>query len=452
MLTLAIDENWTDASGLTALCDVYEQVRAGTNASIDPWWMLHDTRHGPVSVAARHAFKQRLYTHIHTADALHKGATMAYGLPRGTNITYGSPGFPGWVYELAKAFGLKASTYPGHQENNRNEAGFTPNPQGLNRGIDWTGPIPNMQRFADYLLTVKHSLEQVIWRNPSSGKRVGVAGGKDVSSSGYYDADYGGHEDHVHTRQSQPIPLPEDQPVSNRPPFNEFPIWSKNHSARSAKVDCFLLHTQEGGGGDAAAENLAKWFQSSNGVSYHYTISQASDGGVTVVDCVDTDQASWSVLSANSRSINLCFAGSRAAWTRADWLKQAKAIDVAAFLAVQDCKKYGIPIKVVAPPYTGRIPGISDHRYVTQVLNDGTHTDVGDGFPWDVFTAAVNKYAGGAVPPPAPKPGGSPVPDYPKETWDQLRIEWPQLGGQTLVNAVAQIRDAVCGTNDKDKR
>ena len=133
---------------------------------------------------------------------------MSYGLARGTNITYGSPGFPQWVYDLAKAFNLKASTYPGHQESNRNEGGFAPNPAGLNRGIDWSGSVADMQRFADYLLTVKTSLEQVIWRNPRTKQRVGVTGGRDVTATGYYDADYSGHEDHVHTRQSQPIPLP----------------------------------------------------------------------------------------------------------------------------------------------------------------------------------------------------------------------------------------------------
>lgn len=330
---------------------------------------------------------------------------MPYGLPTGTNITYGSPGFPAWVYELGKAFGLKASTYPGHQENHRDEAGFAPNLGKLNRGIDWAGPVENMQRFAEYCLSVKSALEQVIWQNPNDGRRVGVAGGKDVSGNGYYAADYAGHRDHVHTRQSEPIPLPATRPQEpavpdNRPAFNEFPIWSKNNGDRSAKVDCFLIHAQEGGGGNAAAENLAKWFQNANGVSYHYTISQAADGGVTVVDCVDTDRAAWSVLSANGRSINLCFAGSRASWSRADWMKQAKAIDVAAYLAVQDAKKYGFATNVIAPPYTGRLPGISDHRYVTKVLGDGTHTDVGDGFPWDVFAAAVQKYATGQAPVP----------------------------------------------------
>lgn len=223
----------------------------------------------------------------------------------------------------------------------------------------------------------------------------------------------------------------------NRPDFNEFWIQTKNSSDRGGTVvDAFFIHTQEGGGGNSAAEDLGNYCRSTEGtanpVSYHYYISQASDGGVTVVDGVDTDRYSYSVLSANRRSINLCFAGSRASWTRDQWLKQAKAIDVAAYLAVQDCKKYGIPTTVIAPPYTGRIPGISDHRYVTQILKDGTHTDVGDQFPWDVFADAVAKYAGEK--PSTPTTPTPSAPDYVKETWDQLRILWPQLGDRTLVD------------------
>ncbi|WP_082945094.1 glycoside hydrolase family 25 protein [Mycobacterium sp. 852013-50091_SCH5140682] len=135
---------------------------------------------------------------------------MSYGLPRGASVNYGANGFPDWVYQLAQVFGLRASTYPGHQESNRNEAGFAPNPQQLNRGIDWAGPVENMQRFADYLMTVRGSLEQIIWQNPNTGQRAGVAGGRDVTDTGYYASDYGGHRDHVHTRQSAPIPMPGD--------------------------------------------------------------------------------------------------------------------------------------------------------------------------------------------------------------------------------------------------
>ena len=135
-----------------------------------------------------------------------------YGLPQGTDTGgYGSGSakiFPPWVMQLADAFGVKPSTYSGHQESDRREAGYAPNPGGENRGIDWSGPVANMQRFADYLSTIPGALEQVIWQNPNSGARVGISGGRDVSGTQYYGADYGGHQDHVHTRQSAPIPLP----------------------------------------------------------------------------------------------------------------------------------------------------------------------------------------------------------------------------------------------------
>lgn len=236
----------------------------------------------------------------------------------------------------------------------------------------------------------------------------------------------------------------------NRPDFNEFPIWSPSNSSRGGrKIDLFLLHTQEGGGGNAAAENLANYLANpANQVSYHYTISQAADGGVTVVDVVDTDLASWSVLSANPRSINLCFAGSRADWTRDQWLKQANAIDVAAYLAIQDCKKYNFSSRVLDPPYVSDPPGISDHKYVTQWLKDGTHTDVGDNFPWDVFKAAVQKYATGEATTTPPTPAG-PTPVGPAD--DQLTLRWNCLGGQTPVEALAEIRDHVLGTEDRKK-
>jgi N-acetyl-anhydromuramyl-L-alanine amidase AmpD len=199
-----------------------------------------------------------------------------------------------------------------------------------------------------------------------------------------------------------------------RPDFNEYSKWSPNYQSRAGrKVDLWLLHTEEG---PLNADQLANWLDDpSSGVSYHYTISEdPNDHGITVCDVVDTDYASWSVLDANNESINLCFAGSRVAWTRQQWLDNAgKAIDVAAYLAVQDCQKYGIAIKVIEPPYPSDPPGISDHRYVTQHLGIGTHTDVGDNFPWDVFEAAVNKYAGIAAPAPAaPPPAPAAPPDY----------------------------------------
>jgi hypothetical protein len=196
-----------------------------------------------------------------------------------------------------------------------------------------------------------------------------------------------GDAKNIYDRLAGP-PMPSD-----RPDFHEYPLWSPNCENRGGTpIDLWIIHTEEG---SANADQLARNFldNPSSQVSYHYTISEdPNDHGVTVCDVVDTDQASWSVLSANDRSINLCFAGSSVNWTRDQWLQQSRAIDVAAYLCVQDCRKYGIAVKVIAPPYNCDPPGITDHKYVTQWLGDGTHTDVGPNFPWDVFAAAVNKY------------------------------------------------------------
>lgn len=237
---------------------------------------------------------------------------------------------------------------------------------------------------------------------------------------------------------------------ATKPSFNEYWVSSTSFSDRGGvPVDLFLLHTQEGTGN---ADSLARFLANpANQVSYHYTISQDyNDGGVTVCDVVDTDRASWSVLSANQRSINLCFAGSSVKWTREQWMKQSKAIEVAAYLAVQDCLKYKIPLKVLNPPYSSPPPGISDHAYVTKYLKDGSHTDVGPGFPWDYFTQCVFKYAPQVQGPVMPPNPATPPPfQYPSrdemilQIWEQLfgpqGKGWPQLGGKTLVDAVADI-------------
>lgn len=244
-----------------------------------------------------------------------------------------------------------------------------------------------------------------------------------------------------------------------KPEYNEYWVLSpSSHNRGGAKIDLLLLHTQEG---DGNADSLARYLANgANKVSYHYTVSQAPDGGVTVCDIVDTDRASWSVLSANNRSINLCFAGSRASWTREQWMKQSKAIDVAAYLLVQDAIKYRVPIKVIPPPYKSDPPGMSDHAYVTKRLKDGSHTDCGDGFPWDFFASCVSKYIPKAEkkeekPAPAKpatgKPGVQVSVKFPYPSSDEMLVQiweqlfgpkakgWPQLGGKTLVDAVAEI-------------
>lgn len=286
--------------------------------------------------------------------------------------------------------------------------------------------------------------QQVAVVNPNSATNGGTAPHLHVSwMAGGYDP----------SRKTDPMPVlagaKEPEAVLkddvNRPDFNEYWVASNNRESRGGtKVDLFLLHTEEGGGAKDGADRLARWLQGPVNVSYHYTISQdPTDGGVTVCDVVDTDLASWSALSANRRSINLVFAGSKASWSREQWLQQSKAIDVAAFLAVQDCKKYNIPFTVIAPPYTAGRAGISDHNYVTKVLRDGNHTDVGGQFPWDVFSASVAKYSGVQAPAPQVSPPTPAQQEMLRLVWEQLvgpnGKGWPQLGGRTLVDAVSEL-------------
>ena len=154
-----------------------------------------------------------------------------------------------------------------------------------------------------------------------------------------------------------PAPQPAPEPVQpqpeapvTRPDFNEYPRWCTNFEGRSGtKVDLFLLHTEEG---NDNADGLASFLISTEGgpnpVSYHYTVSEdPNDHGVTVCDVVDTDNASWSVMSSNQRSINLCFAGSSVNWSRDQWMANDKALDAAAYICARDCLKYGIQVKML---------------------------------------------------------------------------------------------------------
>lgn len=217
---------------------------------------------------------------------------------------------------------------------------------------------------------------------------------------------------------------------SVRPDFNEFSNWCPNNESRQGTtVDALLVHTQEAAeDDDNAALDLSNFCDASantnNPVSYHYAARQASDGGVTVVDMVDTDAACWAVGNSNLRSINYCFAGSDASWSRTTWLSQAKAIDVVAYLVVQDAIKYGIdPTAHITfgPNYDGKPPPVvADHRYCTDVLRDGnTHVDVGDNFPADIFAEAIGKYWAAATNTGGPAPAQVPTPTPAPPTFQQ---------------------------------
>lgn len=199
-----------------------------------------------------------------------------------------------------------------------------------------------------------------------------------------------------------------------KPEYTEIDRMGRSRSSRNgARIRNFLLHTQEG---DGTAESLAGYLNNpANQVSYHYTVR---DG--IVCDVVDTDLASWSVGDANGFTLNLCFAGSRASWSRDRWLARRDDLRIAAWIAVQDAKKYGFSTDVIGRDYSTRRDGISDHQYVTEVIGWGTHTDCGPGFPWDVFTRDVQEFID--------QPGDDMTPEQARQlqvVFDELTKRYP---------------------------
>ena len=178
-------------------------------------------------------------------------------------------------------------------------------------------------------------------------------------------------------------------------------------SRGGTKVLWFVLHTEDGN--STSARQLARYLENNpNHVSYHYTL----DNQGHVFNVVDTRYYANSVLQpGNSKSINLAFSGSWASWPRQAWFdRMHHGMDIAAYIAVRDARRYGLQPRVISPEEARQgQTGITDHNGVRIATGVGTHTDVGAGFPWDYFIQKVNEYAAIAPRPPAVTTG----PTYP---------------------------------------
>lgn len=193
--------------------------------------------------------------------------------------------------------------------------------------------------------------------------------------------------------------------AASSPSFTEHTdIRSPYHGTRQTAVKWFVLHTEDGN--SASAHNLAKYLSNNlNRVSYHYAVD--NDG--QLYSLVDTNRYSNSVFEpGNSKSINIAFAGSHASWSRQTWLdRMQRGIDIAAYIAVRDCRRNGLEAHVISPEAAraGRT-GITDHNGVVIATGVGDHTDVGPGFPWDYFRQKLGEYTAPEAQPAPPFPGG----------------------------------------------
>jgi hypothetical protein len=174
-------------------------------------------------------------------------------------------------------------------------------------------------------------------------------------------------------------------------------IPSPNHSTRGgAKVRLVVIHTAEGA--RTAAELGAYFAKASVQASSHVGID---DGAIE--QYVDYGQEAWTVRSGNPISDNAELCGF-AAWTRDQWLTQHQGMLRLAATWIRDrCTAHGIPIRKLTPAQVAAgQAGVCGHVDWTLGMHDGTHTDPGPGFPWDVVIAMAT----GTTSPTATAPEG----------------------------------------------
>lgn len=157
--------------------------------------------------------------------------------------------------------------------------------------------------------------------------------------------------------------------------------------------DFLVVHTQEGGSGDAVG--LAN-FCVGAGVSYNAAVDD-----VDTVQMVSPTDGPWAAVAANDYGVHVCAAGSFASWGRGRWLSKdasdglnedAMLWRMAQYFAAASVQ-FNIPVKLTgATSYNGgNWPsgrGVVGH--VSFGSRGGGHHDPGLGFPFDVLIDRIN--------------------------------------------------------------
>lgn len=171
-----------------------------------------------------------------------------------------------------------------------------------------------------------------------------------------------------------------------------------SESRQGTSITLVAVHTSEGATNTAS---LASYLdQAGVEASYHMLVD---DNGV--VRYLPDNVAAWAMLSGNHRSLQVCLTGF-ARWPRSEWLAHDAMLRNAASVVRVWCQGHNIPTVKLTPNQVGADQrGICGHWDWTLGKRDGTHTDPGPNFPWDVFIGYVT--ANGPVSPPNPD-GGDP--------------------------------------------
>ena len=150
-------------------------------------------------------------------------------------------------------------------------------------------------------------------------------------------------------------------------------------SARGrTQVIWVVVHTAEG---VRKASDLKAFFDRATDRSAH----AVADDTTLIDNCVPYDRAAWTLRNGNTRSDNLELCGF-AGWSRDEWINEHGGMlsNAAAWIRSR-CTARDIPIVKIGPAEVARgAAGVIGHVDYTLGTHDGTHTDPGPGFPWDV--------------------------------------------------------------------
>jgi hypothetical protein len=200
-------------------------------------------------------------------------------------------------------------------------------------------------------------------------------------------------------------------------------LIAQSSSRQGATVLWITIHTAEGPTDEfpsrpdldaGSARDLLKFGQEKTDRSWH----ACCDDDIILDNLVPYDRAAWTLRNGNIRSDNLEMCG-LASWTRIQWLAHDRMLRIAAKWVAGRLKARGIaPRRLTTADVKNRSArGYMDHFTYTIATGDGTHTDVGKQFPWDVFGNYVTSELDGEEDDPM---AGISVADIGAEVWDKL--------------------------------
>jgi hypothetical protein len=157
-------------------------------------------------------------------------------------------------------------------------------------------------------------------------------------------------------------------------------ILNRCESRNGAVVRLLAVHSSEGDGTAAALRDASWWEGSSHAIADERTLLTPAQG------CVPYAMAAWTIRNANPISDNIELVG-WAKWTRPDWLARPGLLENCAAWLAERSRARGIPlVKLSTADVLAGKSGVIGHVDWTRT-GDGTHTDPGTGFPFDLVLA-----------------------------------------------------------------